>query len=169
MNDSHDFTAERAFNEIDDENLGFVDHTSFENFLSRNGFAPTEEELTAIIRRIDVSADANASFPEFAEALKPVYLEDQPAEDLGDQRQDNQWGYGDRGHATRQISPKLANPSKVKIENLRSGGYDQFVHEEKMDAQEYKSSQKGAYRTPGKKKYNAEEMPIARSYYERKR
>lgn len=170
LNDSPDFSAERAFSEIDDENLGFVDHTSIENFLSRNGFAPTEEELTAIIRRIDVTADANASFPEFAEALQPVYLDNQqPAEGLGDQREDNRWEYGSKGHPSRQITPKLANPSRVKIENLRAGYYAEFANEEMMDTEGYQSQQKGAYRSPGKKKYNAEEIPIARSYYERKR
>lgn len=51
-----------------------IDHASIENFLRRNGFAPTEEELTAIVRRIDVSGDACWSYAEFEESLSPVIL-----------------------------------------------------------------------------------------------
>ena len=72
-----DFSYEKAFEEVSDqdqEGYSIIDHTSLENFLRRYGFAPTEEELTAIIRRIDVSADANCSFAEFEEALRPVIL-----------------------------------------------------------------------------------------------
>ncbi len=61
-NDLHnapDFSYESAYKEIDDEGMEIIDHTSIESFLRRNGFAPTEEELTAIVRRIDVSADAS--------------------------------------------------------------------------------------------------------------
>lgn len=54
-----DFSYENAYREINAEGIEIIDHTSIENFLRKNGFAPTEEELTAIIRRIDVSADAS--------------------------------------------------------------------------------------------------------------
>lgn len=141
---AHDFTADKAFAEIDDEGLNIIDHTSVENFLRRNGFAPTEEELTAIIRRIDVSADANCSYSEFEEALRPVVLEDFE-------------------QYSRSSAPKLANPSKVKLENLSKGGY---LHTSESN---FEAKHESPYRQGHKShKYNPEEMPISKSYYERK-
>ena len=112
--------------------------------MRRTGFAPTEEELTAIIRRIDVSADANCSYAEFEEALRPVVLEEFE-------------------QYSRSSAPKLANPSRVKLENLSKGGYLQTdeTNFEAKSGSPYKSAEKP-------RKYNPEEIPISKSYYERK-
>eukprot|EP00343_Euplotes_focardii_P004688 CAMPEP_0205811324 /NCGR_PEP_ID=MMETSP0205-20121125/15505_1 /ASSEMBLY_ACC=CAM_ASM_000278 /TAXON_ID=36767 /ORGANISM="Euplotes focardii, Strain TN1" /LENGTH=186 /DNA_ID=CAMNT_0053090343 /DNA_START=277 /DNA_END=833 /DNA_ORIENTATION=- len=123
-----DFSYEAAFNEIaetDDEGYNIMDHISLDNFLRRNGFAPTEEELTAVIRRIDVSADASCSYAEFEEALRPVVLEN---------RDDTIY------------EPKLANPSKVKLENLQT---KEFLEEGQAEGSGLKS----------RSKYAADELP----------
>lgn len=155
---SPDFTIEAAFREVDDEGLNFIDHTSVDNFLRRYGFAPTEEELTAIIRRIDVSADASASYAEFEEALKPVIIEGKQSED------DLAWG-----HHNHDIVPKLANPSKVKMENLRTYNQSSFELSGSGDKHmSYNYTQETKHGSSGKKGYKAEELPISRSYYNRK-
>lgn len=148
LNNASDFTIQNAFSEIDDEGLSIIDHASVESFLRRNGFAPTEEELTAIIRRIDVSADARCSYSEFEEALRPVILDN----------------YSGKYNKTQ---PKLANPSKVKLENLRTGLYTDMVTENDFRAHEESPVKNKS--TSGKIKHNPEEMPISKSYYERKR
>jgi Ca2+-binding EF-hand superfamily protein len=148
LNDAPDFTMDNAFAEIDNEGLNIIDYTSVECFLKRNGFAPTDEELTAIIRRIDVSAEASCSYNEFEEALRPVIL-------------DNYNGRSSTGE------PKLANPSKVKLENLQKGLYSNMVIEENPYAHE-KSPAKNIQNS-NHKNYNPEEIPISKSYYEKKR
>jgi Ca2+-binding EF-hand superfamily protein len=36
-----------------------------------NGYYPTESEVVAIIRRLDIDADSKISYDEFIEAMKP--------------------------------------------------------------------------------------------------
>ncbi len=40
-------------------------------FLKKAGHYPTEEEVVAIIRRLDLNADSSISYAEYSEALKP--------------------------------------------------------------------------------------------------
>lgn len=161
---SPDFSIDAAFKEIDDEGLNVIDHVSVEGFLKRNGFAATEEELTAIIRRIDVSADASASYAEFEEALRPVEVGvNQEA-----QYQSNRNYEGSDSYRNRGVAPKLANPSKVKLENLRAGGYYGFESSEEKDYVKKKATQRdnNPYSAEKmQKKYNPEEMPLSKSHY----
>ncbi|CAI2371488.1 unnamed protein product [Moneuplotes crassus] len=142
------FSYDKAFIEIcnygysDEDGYESIDHTSIDNFLRKNGFASTEEELTAIVRRIDVSADGRCSYNEFEESLKPVVL-DEPSE--------------------YESAPKLSNPSRVKIENLRAGGY-MFPAETSHDSRGKESTY--AFKDSNfSKKYLPEELPISSSYY----
>jgi Ca2+-binding EF-hand superfamily protein len=162
---SPDFTIEAAFKEIDEEGLNVIDHVSVEGFLKRNGFAATEEELTAIIRRIDVSADASASYAEFDEALKPVEV----GRNQEEQYQINRNYEGSDSYRSRGVAPKLANPSKVKLENLKSGGYYGFDSSEEKDFVKKKAParENNPYNSEKmQKKYNPEELPISKSHYQ---
>jgi len=40
------------------------------NFFKENGYYPLEDEVIALVRRLDVDADAKVSYPEFCDALK---------------------------------------------------------------------------------------------------
>ena len=100
LKNSPDYDMQKAFEELDHEGLGYIDHVSIDAYLQRNGFKPTDEELTAIIRRMDVSADAKVSFAEFEEAMRPASSVSQ-----------------------YNTNPKLSNPSIIKLENLKSGYY----------------------------------------------
>ena len=202
-----------AYREIDEEHLSFIDGQSIEKFLRRWGFAPTDEEITAIIRRIDVSADALISFAEFEEAMRPVKLSDSDLEfkEISDDRQKEELPKAKYKNKS-EFHPKLANPSKIKIENLMTGYYgllDSYKSkpgregklECKLDKEfekycypsterEFDSPSKpkeskvspakyyhkhtphelyrvsDKYRSPTKA--NVEELPLSRSYYERK-
>ena len=217
INSFPDIPYADAFRIIDDEQLSFIDGQSIEKFLRRCGFAPTDEELTAIIRRIDVSADALVSYAEFEEAMRPIKLKETDFETTASPRRALRKEEPRLLSPTKShINPKLANPSKIKIENLMSGYYGlieaykpkeekrnklECKLEEEFDKYCYpgarwdsnspispkmpkespvkyyhkhvpqeifsKNSQK-VYTSPVKFKPNADELPISRSYYERK-
>jgi Ca2+-binding EF-hand superfamily protein len=168
LQNAPDFSIEAAFEEIDQDDANIIDHISVESFLRRNGFAPTEEELTAIIRRIDVSADASASFAEFEEALQPVEID---TADVNNNDYNNQYSKGGISYRGTHESAKLANPSLVKLENLRTGYYDVTYsdNQKKQSAGSSHSSQHASQKMGNsKKKYDASEMPISPSYYQQK-
>lgn len=126
LHNAKGFTTEKAFREIDEEGVNFIDHANITTFLERNGFAPTEEELTAIIRRIDVSADASASFAEFEEAIRPVVLDSNFEHHTGGFKLGKikklhflSINFLATFHFVFLILIILANPSKIKIENLQ--------------------------------------------------
>lgn len=138
---SPDYDLEQAFDEIDDEGLNFIDHPSIDNFLRKHGFAATEEELTAIIRRMDVSADAKVSFVEFEEAMRPIDLKDSHTDGF-----------------------KLSNPSKIKLDNLMNGYFASSLSGPLKEVHfEYKGSP-SKYSSPTKKQAPSE-IPISRSHY----
>ena len=68
----YDYTAEDAFSSIDDFNYGYVDFSNLKRFLKKNGFIPTNKDLAAIIRRLDLNADSWLGKDEFIEGIKPV-------------------------------------------------------------------------------------------------
>ena len=65
-----DFTPLSAFKAIDDYNDGHLDHFNLKRFLRKNGHLATDEELIAIVRRIDTNADSKLSYNEFAEFVR---------------------------------------------------------------------------------------------------
>lgn len=68
----YDYTHEDAFSSIDDFNYGYVDFSNLKRFLKKNGFIPTNKDLAAIIRRLDLNADSKLGKDEFIEGIKPV-------------------------------------------------------------------------------------------------
>lgn len=141
LKNSPDYNLEQAFDEIDDEGLNYIDHPSIDNFLRRHGFAATEDELTAIIRRMDVSADAKVSFVEFEEAMRPIEL-----------NKKNNEGF------------KLSNPSIIKIDNLRHGYYSSYISGVQKGVSLSSKESPSKYSSPSKiPSYN--EIPVSRSHY----
>ena len=61
----------RAFQSIDDWSYGYVDKKNLQSFLRRHGHLATKEEVMAIIRRMDLDADARLNQDEFIDGIKP--------------------------------------------------------------------------------------------------
>jgi hypothetical protein len=66
-----EYDAKQAFRAIDKLNSGFIDCYSIEDFLRDHGFKATKADVSSIIRRFDVTADARISFNEFFEGVTP--------------------------------------------------------------------------------------------------
>ena len=69
MDSSKQFDYEKAFYSVDDWNYGFVDRRNLKSFLKKHGHLASNEEVMAIIRRMDLDADARLSKEEFIAAL----------------------------------------------------------------------------------------------------
>jgi Ca2+-binding EF-hand superfamily protein len=67
----HDFSTFGCFQAIDTQNEGEVNIDNLRIFFKENGYYPLEDELVALVRRIDVDADAKISYPEFCDTIKP--------------------------------------------------------------------------------------------------
>lgn len=67
-----DFDNKSGFKAIDDWNYGYVDFSNLKRFLKSQGYIPTNSDLTAIIRRLDLNADSRLSFDEFEVGIKPI-------------------------------------------------------------------------------------------------
>jgi Ca2+-binding EF-hand superfamily protein len=68
----YDYTHEDAFASIDDFHYGYVDFSNLKRFLKRNGYIPTNKDLAAVIRRLDLDADSKLKKGEFIEGIKPA-------------------------------------------------------------------------------------------------
>ena len=66
----HDFSTYACFKAIDDLNEGGIHPDNLRAFFKNNGYYPTEDEVIAIVRRLDVDADCKISYEEFSEAIK---------------------------------------------------------------------------------------------------
>lgn len=55
-NKSFDYNG--AFNSVDDWNYGYIDKKNLKSFLRKHGHLASNEEVMAIIRRMDMDADA---------------------------------------------------------------------------------------------------------------
>lgn len=71
MDSSKQFENEKAFYSIDDWNYGYIDRKNLKSFLKKHGYLAKNEEVMAIIRRMDLDADARLSKQEFMAALQP--------------------------------------------------------------------------------------------------
>jgi Ca2+-binding EF-hand superfamily protein len=60
-----DWTLNRAFASIDVARDGFITFSSLLNFCRLNGYNPSENEVIAMVRRLDVDADQRINFDEF--------------------------------------------------------------------------------------------------------
>jgi len=57
------------FNLVDILNQGYLDHLSLKDFLMWNKYYATEEELIAIIRRIDTNGDSKIDYQDFVQFI----------------------------------------------------------------------------------------------------
>lgn len=72
LSSSPDFNPEALFNEIDYQRFGFLDFNSIQNLLKNFGVKASETEINSIIRRLDVTANAQISLSEFIDGTKCV-------------------------------------------------------------------------------------------------
>ena len=71
MEATKNFTLKLAFEAIDDWRYGYVDKKNLKSFFRKHNYGATGAECMAIIRRLDLDADARVSWNEFVEGLKP--------------------------------------------------------------------------------------------------
>lgn len=71
MCSSKSFCLRKAFDAIDDWKYGFIDKKNLKSFLRKHNYLASTAECMAIIRRLDVDADARLSKNEFMAGLKP--------------------------------------------------------------------------------------------------
>ena len=69
---SYDYNLDRLYKEIDDCNFKFIDSTNLKRFLIKCGLYPTDAVLIAIIRRLDLDADARLNQKEFFDGIQPL-------------------------------------------------------------------------------------------------
>jgi len=82
---SPDWNARAAFNLIDSQRQGYISHPQIYAFLFSNGVDATDEELIAIIRRIDSSGNGTLEFSEFVAVTEPIVLKMQNIVHVEDQ------------------------------------------------------------------------------------
>lgn len=68
----YDYDAFKAFKAIDDWNYNYVDFSNLKRFLKSAGSVPSNKDLTAILRRLDLSADNRLTLNEFVEGIKSM-------------------------------------------------------------------------------------------------
>lgn len=72
MASSYDFSIEKLMMEIDDCNLKFIDSSALKRFLIKTRVYPSDDMLIAVIRRLDLDADARLSRKEFKDGILPM-------------------------------------------------------------------------------------------------
>lgn len=71
----YDFELRDAFEAVDADKLGFLDHESFHLFFKRNNMSVSVDDVLALFRRIDKDKDGKISFAEFADIIRPTSQE----------------------------------------------------------------------------------------------
>lgn len=71
MESNKAFDYNKAYYSIDDWNYGFIDRRNLKIFLKKHGYLATNEDVIAIIRRMDLDADARLTKQEFIEGIQP--------------------------------------------------------------------------------------------------
>jgi len=69
-----DWNFKAAFNILDYRRAGEVDHFDLREFLTKNGFDASDDELIAVMRRIE-GGDGKLSFTEFETAISPTIIQ----------------------------------------------------------------------------------------------
>ena len=71
MYSTKSFCVQKAFEAIDDWKYGYIDRKNLKSFLRKHKYIASTAECMAIIRRLDLDADARISRHEFEEGLRP--------------------------------------------------------------------------------------------------
>ena len=69
---SYDFNIEGCYKIVDDCNFGFIDTSNLKRFLVKCCIYASDALLIAIIRRMDLDADARLSKREFSDGIQPL-------------------------------------------------------------------------------------------------
>lgn len=64
-----DFDLRRIFTLLDQRRVNFIDHSAMRRYLSSMGHQPLPEEVSAIMRRLDIDGDQKIDFSEFVESI----------------------------------------------------------------------------------------------------
>lgn len=72
MASRYDYSLEILFKSVDDWNYKYIDQINLKRFLIKCGVLPTDNLLLAIIRRMDLDADAKLNLKEFIDAIRPI-------------------------------------------------------------------------------------------------
>ena len=70
LENSYDFSIQKAFRAIDDWTYNYIDSSNLKRFLRSMGHLATKQELIAILRRFDMDGDAKINLAEFALGMK---------------------------------------------------------------------------------------------------
>jgi len=71
MHATKSFCIKKAFEAIDDWKYGYIDKKNLKSFLRKHDYVASTSECMAIIRRLDMDADARVSKEEFYAGLRP--------------------------------------------------------------------------------------------------
>ena len=71
MDATKSFCIKKAFEAIDDWKYGYIDKKNLKSFLRKHDYVASTSECMAIIRRLDMDADARVSKQEFYAGLRP--------------------------------------------------------------------------------------------------
>ena len=63
---------EMLFKSVDDWNYKYIDQINLKRFLIKCSVLPNDTLLIAIIRRVDLDADAKLNFREFIDSIRPI-------------------------------------------------------------------------------------------------
>ena len=108
----YDFTVAEALNAIGGRYASFVDRYTIRGFLSKNGFAVRDDDLDALLRRLDRDGDERINFAELNDGLRAQNITYTPRYNPPPPKI--------RSPATRQSSP-LRSSSPLRGSMLRSG------------------------------------------------
>lgn len=85
LHSNPDFCCKAAFNILDSQKQGYLSHPQLYSFIKSQGIEASNEELIAIVRRIDSSGDGMLQFHEFKTLCEPIILKTSDILEVQDQ------------------------------------------------------------------------------------
>lgn len=129
-----DWNLSNAFNVLDQTHEGFLNYRNLQLFLRSQSLFATDEELIAIVRRLDADADQKVTYQEFCEAFGYGMGSSQPG--LAQPR-----GGSPQRASNRLMSPQRTSPLR---ENRRENSCKKSVRFQGID----RTDSLGARRSP---------------------
>jgi hypothetical protein len=68
----YDFTTLDAFKSIDVDRFGWINHDSIYFFLKRNHYYVSDDDVMAILRRIDLDGLGKITYADFVDSILPI-------------------------------------------------------------------------------------------------